>query len=221
MPKDARRPKDIALDRKIGAALAFIRKRDAQQTQAQFAMRLGVSRGHLANIESGRVPLTASVAWNTCKILNLDPRWLCNAGNYPTTVFPEIEPDNLVRLESLMAAVPNAPFRAVWPPVSSLVGPDAPNTAFPLDEVTLKSNMPPVQPEVSKLMRRLEDATKIPGTKAKLARLLDVAPSRISEWLSGTKEPGGEYTLKLLRWIEKYEHDKQRSIQNKQKAENL
>jgi transcriptional regulator with XRE-family HTH domain len=40
-----------------------------------------------------------------------------------------------------------------------------------------------------------------PGAKAELAKELDVAPARISEWLSGKKEPGGEYTLRLLNWV--------------------
>ena len=42
-----------------------------------------------------------------------------------------------------------------------------------------------------------------PGAKAELARALKVAPARISEWLSGEKEPGGDYTIKLLNWVER------------------
>jgi transcriptional regulator with XRE-family HTH domain len=54
---------------------------------------------------------------------------------------------------------------------------------------------------MEKLLGNLKKATTKPGSKAELARELGVAPARISEWLSGKKEPGGEYTLRLLEWI--------------------
>lgn len=65
-----------------------------------------------------------------------------------------------------------------------------------------KSKSGDVKSEVEKLIERVKQKASQPGAKAKLARALGVAPARISEWLSGEKEPGGEYTLRLLRWVE-------------------
>jgi transcriptional regulator with XRE-family HTH domain len=55
------------------------------------------------------------------------------------------------------------------------------------------------------LLARLKRVLGAPGKKAELARALKVAPPRISEWLSGSREPGGEYTLQLLSWVEQQE----------------
>jgi transcriptional regulator with XRE-family HTH domain len=56
--------------------------------------------------------------------------------------------------------------------------------------------------EIQKLIERVKRKASKPGAKVALAKELDVAPARISEWLSGEKEPGGDYTLRLLRWVE-------------------
>lgn len=74
-----------------------------------------------------------------------------------------------------------------------------------LTHLTLKSNSSPVRSELKILIKRLQQATAAPGTKVRLARLLGVPASRVSEWLSGKKEPGGETTLRLLRWVEAQE----------------
>ena len=55
--------------------------------------------------------------------------------------------------------------------------------------------------EIKKLMARVKRKAERPGAKAELARALGVKPPRISEWLSGSKEPGGEYALRLLKWV--------------------
>jgi transcriptional regulator with XRE-family HTH domain len=70
-----------------------------------------------------------------------------------------------------------------------------------LTHVTLSSNTPNVKSEIDKLIERVKRKAERPGAKAELARALGVAPARISEWLSGEKEPGGEYTLRLLKWV--------------------
>ncbi|MGO9203124.1 MAG: helix-turn-helix domain-containing protein [Limisphaerales bacterium] len=62
-----------------------------------------------------------------------------------------------------------------------------------------------VKSELAMLMDRLKRATKAIGRKGELARYLRVPQSRVSEWLSGRKEPGGQTTLKLLRWVERQE----------------
>lgn len=71
-----------------------------------------------------------------------------------------------------------------------------------LTQGSLKSNNTDVKSEIEKLIERLKRKASKPGAKAELARTLNVAPARISEWLSGEKEPGGEYTLRLLKWVE-------------------
>lgn len=58
-----------------------------------------------------------------------------------------------------------------------------------------------VKTEIQKLIERVNRKASMPGAKAKLARALGVAPARVSEWLSGEKEPGGNYTLILQKWV--------------------
>ena len=67
---------------------------------------------------------------------------------------------------------------------------------------SLKGNRGGVMSEIEKLISKVKSKAAKPGAKADLARELNVDPARISEWLSGKKEPGGEYTLRLLCWVE-------------------
>jgi transcriptional regulator with XRE-family HTH domain len=62
--------------------------------------------------------------------------------------------------------------------------------------------------EIQKLIERVKRKASKPGAKAALAKELCVAPARISEWLAGEKEPGGDYTLRLFRWLEQQERKK-------------
>jgi hypothetical protein len=75
-----------------------------------------------------------------------------------------------------------------------------------------KGNTVGVKSELEMLMARVKRQAAKPGAKAKLARFLDVAPARITEWLNDNpemrKEPGGNYTLRLLRWVEQQERQK-------------
>jgi transcriptional regulator with XRE-family HTH domain len=77
-----------------------------------------------------------------------------------------------------------------------------------VDTISQSGNTQSVKSELEKLIQRLKAATKSPGLKAELARSLGVAPTRISEWLSGAREPGGNYTLQLLRWVVQHERQK-------------
>ena len=56
--------------------------------------------------------------------------------------------------------------------------------------------------EIQKLIEQVKRKASRPGAKAALARTLDVAPARITEWLAGAKEPGGNYALRLKNWVE-------------------
>jgi transcriptional regulator with XRE-family HTH domain len=51
------------------------------------------------------------------------------------------------------------------------------------------------------LIRRLRKAAMAHGKKAQLASFMRVEMPRVSEWLSGRKEPGGKNTLRLLQWL--------------------
>ena len=69
---------------------------------------------------------------------------------------------------------------------------------------SLKGNTAAVKSERSEIEKLIDDVkrkTAKPGAKAELARHLDVADARISEWLSGKKEPGGDYALRLRNWV--------------------
>jgi transcriptional regulator with XRE-family HTH domain len=57
-------------------------------------------------------------------------------------------------------------------------------------------------PEMPELVSMLREATAKRGMKAELARAMGVSLPRISEWLAGDRKPGGDKTLKLLRWVE-------------------
>lgn len=208
--KSPRTDDEIIWDRKIGAALAFIRNRDAQQSQAVFAKRMGISRSHLSNVESGRTPLTVSLGWNACKEFNIHPTWLCLAANSRKGAFPIIPDDRLKIIEAHVRATGSAPLRAVWPSLAWYAeegGVELEEKEF--DSVTRVSNTEGVKSETQKLRDDLKRATAKPGMKAKLARKMKVAPARVSEWLSG-QEPGGEYALKLRAWADEELRPKQK-----------
>ena len=77
---------------------------------------------------------------------------------------------------------------------------------------SLKSKTSDVKSELEKLIERVKRLASKPGSKAALARFLDVAPARVTEWLNDDpemrKEPGGHYTLQLLIWVEQQERQK-------------
>lgn len=55
------------------------------------------------------------------------------------------------------------------------------------------------------LKKRLQQATEAVGMKPALAKALDVDPTQISQWLSDkatAREPGGDYALRMLKWVE-------------------
>lgn len=68
-----------------------------------------------------------------------------------------------------------------------------------------------VKSELNSLIERLKRATSQYGMKGKLADQLGVPQSRVSEWLSGKNEPGGETTLRLLAWVTEVETQQPKS----------
>ena len=62
-----------------------------------------------------------------------------------------------------------------------------------------------VKLQLPTLLERLNRATKETGKMSALAKYLEVPLASVSRWLSGKREPGGEITLKMLRWVEQPE----------------
>ena len=71
-----------------------------------------------------------------------------------------------------------------------------------------------VKAQLPSLRERLNRATKETGKMSALADFLKIQTKRkvplasVSRWLSGKREPGGEITLLLERWVEKQERQK-------------
>lgn len=62
---------------------------------------------------------------------------------------------------------------------------------------------------LDQLRAALRAQTAEKGAKGLLARDLNVPQARVSEWLSGKKEPAGETTLRLLNWVEQPERQQE------------
>lgn len=60
----------------------------------------------------------------------------------------------------------------------------------------------PVKATFPSFLARLNRATEETGKKSQLAEYLGAPAASVSRWLSGQREPGGEITLKMLRWVE-------------------
>ena len=56
-------------------------------------------------------------------------------------------------------------------------------------------------PRLMRLFARVRRLTRERGSKQRLADTLGVAAPRLSEWLRGDVEPGGESALHLLEWV--------------------
>ena len=71
-------------------------------------------------------------------------------------------------------------------------------SATPAKSIAVKLQLP-------SLLERLNRATKESGKMTALADFLGVPLASVSRWLSGKREPGGEITLRLLKWVEQQE----------------
>jgi transcriptional regulator with XRE-family HTH domain len=67
------------------------------------------------------------------------------------------------------------------------------------------AKLPPVKSQLENLLADLNHLTKESGKKTELADFLGAPLASVSRWLSGEREPGGETTLKMLRWVEQQE----------------
>lgn len=77
-----------------------------------------------------------------------------------------------------------------------------------LTDTETSSSVAEVKAQLPGLLERLRKATAETGKKSELADFLkrvtkaNVPLASVSRWLSGEREPGGEVTLQLLRWVE-------------------
>ena len=55
--------------------------------------------------------------------------------------------------------------------------------------------------KLTALIARVKIAANHPGKKSDLARFLRVPLKRVSEWISGDRNPSGETTLQMLEWV--------------------
>jgi hypothetical protein len=77
-----------------------------------------------------------------------------------------------------------------------------------LTDSATSGNLEAVNNQWPLLKRRLQKATAAPGSKSKLAKFLKVELSRVSQWLSdasSAREPGAEYALEMLHWVQQQE----------------
>ena len=78
----------------------------------------------------------------------------------------------------------------------------------PLTDVSYCANTISVKPQMPGFLERLNKATSQRGAKTALAKYLGLPLVSVSQWLSGDREPGGENTLRLLKWVEQQERQK-------------
>ena len=74
-----------------------------------------------------------------------------------------------------------------------------------LTRVAVSGKLAPVKSQLKNLLADLNHLTREPGMKTKLADFLSAPLTSVSRWLSGEREPGGETTLKMLRWVQEQE----------------
>jgi len=198
-------------DWRIGQFLALQRKSCGFASQADFAKCLGVSRFHLANIESGRTPLLMEVAWKACRELKLHPGFLITNGAAFRLPFEVLNAEAVKRADALIKAKCTARFIDLWPALYELffMATEIPqispkrqyevmldNNAALSDDSGVKEirSLPVLLDEIRKL-------TKDRGGKIALANKMKVTRQAVDQWLSGATKPTAEMTFELIAWV--------------------
>lgn len=81
-----------------------------------------------------------------------------------------------------------------------------------VDKLRKTVNCPSVTPTWEQTIELAKEATAEPGSKGKLAEVLGVPPSRLSEWLGGKYEPGAEVAFRLAAEVAKLMEAKSKSV---------
>jgi transcriptional regulator with XRE-family HTH domain len=71
--------------------------------------------------------------------------------------------------------------------------------------IPMYGNIDPGPANLPAFLARLNQATRERGKKSALAKYLGVPPPKVSQWLAGDHEPGGETTLRMLQWLQQQE----------------
>ena len=125
---------------------------------------------------------------------------LHNTGSPPEALRKKLEK----KLDPLLAVYLRDPKKAEWHlPVTASTG-----LKKEFDALSILGNISDVKAKLPRLIKRLNEATKERGTKTALAKFIGVPLPKISQWLAGEHEPGGETTLRLLQWVEQQERQK-------------
>ena len=78
-----------------------------------------------------------------------------------------------------------------------------------LTETATRDKTIGVQNQWYRLKQRIQKVTESPGGKSALAKFLGVDLTQLSKWLTDSKksarEPGADYTLKMLQWVQERE----------------
>lgn len=218
-PDQARELVDVFNDENIGHAISSIRRTIAKQSQSDFASDFGLTRDKLAFIEAGRTPINVELGWLLCKQFNIHPAWLMSCGmeDVPPR-FDDIPSWKIAFLETRLRGNGKILFRQFWRMLGwAVMEKDLHAKIFQkmmLTDTETHGNLSEVKEQMPNLRRRLNLATKETGKMSALAKFLGRQTNRkiplasVSRWLSGKREPGGEITLKLLRWVEQQERQK-------------
>lgn len=108
-------------------------------------------------------------------------------------------------LEEIVGRAPDHPalkhWRQQFPQISHLT-----------DKTTSAQGEPVMPNQWNRLKARIQKSTaKLPGGKSALAKFLGVDLTQLSKWLTDSekaREPGADYTLKMLHWVQEHESQK-------------
>jgi len=205
-------PSFMTPGRRIGQFLAYQRKQFGITSQAGFAERLGISKFHLANIESGRTPLPMVIGWKACRMLEIHPGFLISIGKECRLPFDVLDAEAVAKAEGLINANRSALFVEFWPALFSLLFESLEKPQVSVDnkdEVTLDNTL--VLPDdlgvkeirsLPQLLIELRNLTKDRGGKIALANKMKVTRQAVDQWLSGASKPTAEMTFDLISWVE-------------------
>jgi len=70
-----------------------------------------------------------------------------------------------------------------------------------LTQASIATNLPDVKSQLDNLLGDLNRLAAAPGKKTELALFLGAPLASVSRWLAGEREPGGETTLRMLKWV--------------------
>jgi transcriptional regulator with XRE-family HTH domain len=184
-------------------------------TQEELAADLGVSQTTISKYLKGRIPRAETLVFlagyfPNVQVSTLLSSDLSHSPNFKATPKRPARP-MVARLNGFLAALPDsraesmaqALFKVLHAMESAHSNPT--HKDFPLTNVPESGKHADVKAQLPSLLERVKHVTTARGSKSALAKYMGVPLSNVSQWLSGSREPGGETTLRLLRWVEQQE----------------